>query len=94
MHDWKEDNPRRYAPRNSEPVVRSLGLFETGARDLWQPGKKHHDRTGLQEVDASLEKVFKPIERMNIEARAEIFNLLDHANFIFLGSTSLREAPV
>ena len=40
---------------------------------------------GLQEVDASLEKVFKPIERMNIEARAEVFNLLDHANFYIPG---------
>jgi hypothetical protein len=40
---------------------------------------------GLQEVDASLEKVLKPIERMNIEARAEVFNLLDHANFYIPG---------
>jgi hypothetical protein len=40
---------------------------------------------GLQEVDASLEKVFKPIERVNIQARAEVFNLLDHANFYIPG---------
>jgi hypothetical protein len=36
---------------------------------------------GLQDVDASLEKVFKPTERINVQARAEVFNLLDHANF-------------
>jgi hypothetical protein len=40
---------------------------------------------GLQDVDASLEKVFKPIERVNIQARAEVFNLLDHANFYLPG---------
>lgn len=40
---------------------------------------------GLQEVDASLEKIFKPTERINLQARAEVFNLLDHANFYLPG---------
>jgi len=40
---------------------------------------------GFQDVDASLEKVFKPIERVNVQARAEVFNLLDHANLYIPG---------
>jgi len=40
---------------------------------------------GLQEVDASLEKVFKPSERVNVQFRTEVFNLLDHANFYIPG---------
>jgi hypothetical protein len=40
---------------------------------------------GLQTVDASLEKIFKPTERVNIQARAEVFNMLDHANFYLPG---------
>jgi len=40
---------------------------------------------GLQDVDASLEKIFKPTERVNVQARAEVFNLLDHANFYLPG---------
>jgi hypothetical protein len=36
---------------------------------------------GLVSVDASLNKVFKPSERINVQLRAEVFNLLDHANF-------------
>jgi hypothetical protein len=40
---------------------------------------------GLQEVDASLEKTFKTIERVNVQARAEVFNMLDHANFYLPG---------
>jgi hypothetical protein len=36
---------------------------------------------GLTVVDASLNKVFKPSERINVQFRAEVFNLLDHANF-------------
>jgi hypothetical protein len=50
---------------------------------------------GLQEVDASLEKIFKPTERVNVQARAEVFNLLDHANFwlpgfnVFAGSAGV-----
>ena len=40
---------------------------------------------GLQDVDASLEKIFKPTERINVQARAEVFNMLDHANFYLPG---------
>jgi Carboxypeptidase regulatory-like domain/TonB dependent receptor len=40
---------------------------------------------GLQDVDASLEKIFKPIERVNVQFRAEVFNLLGHANFYLPG---------
>jgi hypothetical protein len=40
---------------------------------------------GYDEVDASLEKIFKPIERVNVQFRAEVFNLLDHANFYIPG---------
>ena len=40
---------------------------------------------GFQDVDASLQKVFKPTERINVQARAEVFNLLDHANFYIPG---------
>jgi hypothetical protein len=36
---------------------------------------------GLVSVDASLNKVFKPSERINVQLRAEVFNLLDRANF-------------
>jgi len=47
---------------------------------------------GYDEVDASLAKFFKPTERINVQFRAEVFNLADHANFyepgfnIFTGS--------
>jgi len=40
---------------------------------------------GLQSVDASLEKNFKPTERVNVQFRVEVFNLLDHANFYLPG---------
>src|SRR5262249_59114642 len=37
---------------------------------------------GFDDVDASLAKVFKPSgERLNVQLRAEVFNLFDHANF-------------
>jgi hypothetical protein len=58
---------------------------------------------GLYGTDASLEKVFKPSERINIQARAEVFNLFDQAHFyepgfnVFSGSaghiTQLVENP-
>jgi hypothetical protein len=40
---------------------------------------------GYDEVDASLEKIFKPTERMNVQFRAEVFNLLSHANYYLPG---------
>jgi hypothetical protein len=48
---------------------------------------------GLDDIDASLAKLFKPSERINVQFRAEVFNLLDHANFwvpgynVFSGAT-------
>jgi hypothetical protein len=36
---------------------------------------------GLFNIDASLEKVFKPNERLNVQFRTEVFNLLDQAHF-------------
>jgi hypothetical protein len=36
---------------------------------------------GLFNVDASLAKTFKPIERIDVQLRAEVFNLLDQAHF-------------
>jgi hypothetical protein len=36
---------------------------------------------GLSNVDASLNKVFKPRERINVQFRAEVFNLFDQAHF-------------
>jgi hypothetical protein len=36
---------------------------------------------GLYNVDASLNKVFKPTERINVQLRAEVFNLLDQTHF-------------
>ena len=47
---------------------------------------------GLFNTDASLAKVFKPTERINVQARAEVFNLFDQAHFyvpafnVFAGS--------
>ena len=40
---------------------------------------------GYDDVDASLEKIFKPVERVNVQFRAEVFNLLGHANFYIPG---------
>lgn len=58
---------------------------------------------GLYNTDASLEKVFKPTEQISVQARAEVFNLLDQAHFyapgfnVFGGSagriTQLIENP-
>jgi carboxypeptidase family protein/TonB-dependent receptor-like protein len=36
---------------------------------------------GLFNVDASLAKTFKPTERIDVQLRAEVFNLLDQAHF-------------
>jgi outer membrane receptor protein involved in Fe transport len=36
---------------------------------------------GLFDTDASLAKTFKPTERINVQARAEVFNLFDQAHF-------------
>ena len=54
-------------------------------------------------VDFSADKIFKPTERINVQARAEIFNLLDQAHFyapgfnVFSGSaghiTQLISSP-
>src|SRR5579863_1433316 len=47
---------------------------------------------GYDEIDASIAKLFKPSERINVQLRGEFFNLLNHANFyepgfnIFTGS--------
>src|SRR5215472_16275771 len=47
---------------------------------------------GLSNVDFSAQKVFKPTERINLQFRAEIFNLFDQAHFyapafnVFAGS--------
>jgi hypothetical protein len=35
----------------------------------------------LFNIDSSLEKVFKPSERLNVQFRGEVFNLLDQAHF-------------
>jgi carboxypeptidase family protein/TonB-dependent receptor-like protein len=58
---------------------------------------------GLFNVDFSADKVFKPTERINLQFRAEIFNLLDQAHFyvpgfnVFSGSagviSKLIESP-
>src|SRR3989442_3229943 len=41
---------------------------------------------GFDNVDASLAKVFKPSgEQLNVQLRAEVFNLFDHANFYVPG---------
>ena len=58
---------------------------------------------GLYNVDASLVKTFKPNERMNVQFRAEAFNLFDQAHFyapgfsVFSGSaghiTQLVSSP-
>ena len=57
----------------------------------------------LVNVDFSTDKVFKPTERINVQARAEIFNLFDQAHFyapgfnVFSGSagriTQLISSP-
>jgi hypothetical protein len=37
---------------------------------------------GFDDIDASLAKTFKPSgEQLNVQFRAEVFNLFDHANF-------------
>src|SRR2546429_1545777 len=36
---------------------------------------------GLSNVDVSLDKVFKPTERMNVQFRAEVFNIFNRTNF-------------
>jgi hypothetical protein len=94
LHDWKEDNPAGTPLGTPSLWYDPCALSRPAPGTYGTLGRNTMTGPGLQEVDASLEKVLKPIERMNIEARAEVFNLLDHANFIFLGSTSLREAPV
>ena len=51
---------------------------------------------GFDDVDASLAKMFKPSERINVQLRAEVFNLLGHANFwvpgynVFSGTVSAK----
>jgi len=40
---------------------------------------------GLDDIDASISKTFKPSERLNVQFRGEFFNLLNHANFYLPG---------
>jgi hypothetical protein len=40
---------------------------------------------GFDDIDASIAKVFKPTERINLQFRAEFFNILNHANFFLPG---------
>ncbi|HYR85012.1 MAG TPA: TonB-dependent receptor [Terriglobia bacterium] len=40
---------------------------------------------GLATVDGSLQKVFKPSERIDVQFRAEVFNLFNRANFYLPG---------
>ena len=40
---------------------------------------------GFSDIDASIAKLFKPSERINLQFRAEFFNILNHANFFLPG---------
>lgn len=42
---------------------------------------------GLMNLDVSLQKIFKPRESFNVQFRAELFNILNHANFALPKST-------
>jgi len=44
---------------------------------------------GLDDIDASIQKTFNPSERINLQFRAEFFNLLNHANFYLPGRNAL-----
>jgi hypothetical protein len=56
----------------------ALGTFgNLGRNTLMGPG--------LFNIDSSLEKTFKPNERLNMQFRAEVFNLFDQAHFYVPG---------
>jgi hypothetical protein len=56
-------------------------FFKPAAGTYGNLGRNTMTGPGLYDTDASLEKVFKPSERINIQARAEVFNLLGQAHF-------------
>ena len=44
---------------------------------------------GVADVDVALEKTFKPSEKVNVTFKAEMFNIMNHANFGLPNTTAL-----
>ncbi len=44
---------------------------------------------GVENINAALEKDFRPVERMRVTFRAEVFNIMNHTNFGLPNTTAL-----
>ena len=44
---------------------------------------------GVADIDLALEKIFKPSEKADVTFRAEMFNIMNHANFGLPNITAL-----
>jgi hypothetical protein len=65
----------------ARPLVRQERVRGSSARHAGHRGPQHRSRPGTQQINMSLSKRF-PINRARVEFRAEIFNLLNHNNFV------------
>ena len=63
-----------YAQNGTVLVPAQWGSFGTMRRDAFRG-------PGYSNVDMSLAKTFKPTERLHIQVRGEVFNILNHSNF-------------
>jgi carboxypeptidase family protein len=64
-----------YALGNSVLIPPAYGSFGTMPRNPWRDG-------GFRNWDASVSKTFKIKERLSAQFRGEVFNVLNHPNFV------------
>jgi hypothetical protein len=64
-----------YALGSSVLIPPAYGSFGTMPRNPWRDG-------GFRNWDASVSKTFKFKERLSAQFRAELFNVLNHPNFV------------
>jgi hypothetical protein len=64
-----------YALGNSILIPPAYGSFGTMSRNPWRDG-------GFRNWDASVSKTFKIKERLSAQIRGEVFNVLNHPNFV------------
>src|SRR5204863_4238195 len=67
--------------RRSQPLVQPPGLPAPDGRNIWECGRNQFLGPNLIDFDTSLFKRIRITEGLNLQFRAEAFNILNRANF-------------